>query len=110
MNTICLRKFSVTSEYSDIQANPPLDSWSSLLTISSLDSSRLTELRTTARSRLVEAAEAFVLRLNSIAEDTELPPNRNSLLTGDAAVQPIVMTGHQPVIFHSGLTFKYEAT
>ena len=58
----------------------------------------------------MNAAEAFVLRLNNIAEDTELSPNKRPLLTGDVATQPIVMTGHQPVIFHSGLTFKYEIT
>ena len=58
----------------------------------------------------MQSAEEFVLRLNSIAEDTALPSNQQKLLTGDPATQPIVMTGHQPVIFHSGLTFKYETT
>ena len=60
--------------------------------------------------RLIEAAESFVLRLNSIAEETELPVNTSPLLTGDPSKLPIVMTGHQPVLFHSGLTFKYETT
>jgi len=100
----------VTSEYTVIRINPPLESWASFLTISSLDNSRLSELRNTARTRLVEAAEIFVLRLNAITEDTDLSPNKQALLTGDVKTQPIVMTGHQPVIFHSGLTFKYETT
>jgi hypothetical protein len=100
----------VNSQYTEIQIGPPLAEWPSFLTISSLDHSRLSELRRTARSRLVEAAEAFVLRLNAIADDTELATNTAPLLTGDPTTQPIVMTGHQPVQFHSGLSFKYETT
>ena len=32
------------------------------------------------------------------------------LLTGDPSKTPIIMTGHKPVVFHSGLTFKYQTT
>lgn len=100
----------MTSSYTDIQIGPPLVEWSSFLRVSSLDHTRLSELRRTARSRLIESAEQFVLRLNGIADDTDLPPNTAPLLTGDPETQPIVMTGHQPVQFHSGLEFKYETT
>lgn len=100
----------MNSRYTEIQVGPPLEEWPSYLTVSSLDHIRLSELRHTARSRLVESAQAFILRLNAIAEETELTTNAAPLLTGDPATQPIVMTGHQPVQFHSGLSFKYETT
>ncbi len=100
----------MTSSYTDIQIGPPLAEWTSFLQVCSLDHSRLAELRRTARTRLVSSAEQFVLRLNGIADETELPQNTAPLLTGDPETQPIVMTGHQPVQFHSGLSFKYETT
>lgn len=101
---------SVTSEYTDIQTQPALDDWSSFLRICSLEHSRLSELRQTARVRLIDSAQKFVLRLNSLAEDADLPAVSSPVLTGDPAERPIVMTGHQPVVFHSGLTYKYETT
>lgn len=100
----------MNSRYTEIQVGPAFSEWSNFLTVSSLDHSRLSELRQTARSRLVESAQAFILRLNAIAEETELTVNAAPLLTGDPTTQPIVMTGHQPVQFHSGLSFKYETT
>lgn len=100
----------MNSSYTDIQIGPPLVEWSSFLRISSLDHTRLSELRHTARSRLIDSSEKFVLRLNAIADETELPQDTAPLLTGDPETQPIVMTGHQPVQFHSGLSFKYETT
>jgi len=100
----------VKSVYTDIQVLPAMPEWSAALAVCDLDHSRLAELRRTARNRLVESAEKYALRLNSIAEDAELPANVSPILTGDPSSQPIVMTGHQPVVFHSGLTFKYETT
>ena len=100
----------MNSHYTEIQIGPSLAEWSSFLTVSCLDHTRLSELRRTARSRLVESAQTFILRLNAIAEETELAVNTAPLLTGDPTTQPIVMTGHQPVQFHSGLSFKYETT
>ncbi len=67
-------------------------------------------LRQEARRRLVDAAQAYVLRLHQIAVEAGLPAMKERLLTGDPDEQPLVMTGHQPVVFHSGLTFKYEIT
>ena len=101
---------SVTSEYSDIKTQPALDEWSQFLRICSLEHSRLSELRKTARVRLVDAAQQFVLRLNNLAEDADLPNLAAPMLTGDPGEQTLVMTGHQPVVFHSGLTYKYETT
>ena len=67
-------------------------------------------LRQEARRRLVDAAQAYVLRLHQIAVEAGLPAMKERLLTGDPDEQPLVMTGHQPVVFHSVLTFKYEIT
>lgn len=70
----------------------------------------LRELRQLARIRLVNSAEQFVLRLSGIARRAGLMSGVRPLLTGDPSKTPIVMTGHQPVVFHSGLTFKYQTT
>ncbi len=58
----------------------------------------------------MQSAEKFVLRLRESADQFGVSPERRPLLSGDPDTTPIVMTGHQPVIFHSGLTFKYETT
>jgi len=70
----------------------------------------LRELRKQARTRLVSSAEQFVLRLSDVARRAGLMSGERPLLTGDPSTTPIVMTGHQPVVFHSGLTFKYQTT
>lgn len=101
---------SVTAEYSDIKMQPELDQWSTFLRVCSLENSRLSEIRRNARRRLVQAAEQYALRLQGIAEEADLPVLKSPVLTGTADNTPIVMTGHQPVVFHSGLTFKYECT
>ena len=100
----------MNSKYTDIRLAPPFDEWAELLTINSLDNSRLDGLRTAAKQRLVSAAENYVLRLHALADDADLPANSSPVLTGQPDRQPIVLTGHQPVVFHSGLTFKYETT
>ncbi|MCP4785832.1 MAG: hypothetical protein GY903_05325 [Fuerstiella sp.] len=99
-----------TSKYTDLRLTPPFDEWAELLAINALDNSRLDDLRTAARQRLVSAAENYVLRLHALVDDADLPANSAPVLTGQPAEQPIVLTGHQPVVFHSGLTFKYETT
>ncbi|HIE99543.1 MAG: hypothetical protein ABGZ23_06240 [Fuerstiella sp.] len=99
-----------TSQYTDIRLAPPFEEWAELLAIDSLDNSRLDALRTAAKQRLVSAAESYILRLNTLADDADLPSSSTPVLTGQTAEQPIVLTGHQPVVFHSGLTFKYNTT
>jgi len=76
----------------------------------SVSDDTIRSLRQQARKRLVDSAEQFVLRLSAMARVAGLPSQDRPLLTGDSAITPIVMTGHQPVIFHSGLTFKYQTT
>jgi hypothetical protein len=87
---------------------PPVSSWSDSLF--ELSDSTLVALRQQARKRLVDSAQQFVLRLSEAARRAGMLLDTQPLLTGDPLKMPIVMTGHQPVIFHSGLTFKYQAT
>ncbi len=75
-----------------------------------LSDSTLATLRQQARKRLVDSAQQFVLRLSDAARGAGMLLDSHPLLTGDALTTPIIMTGHQPVIFHSGLTFKYRTT
>ncbi|MEZ6058808.1 MAG: hypothetical protein R3C19_00435 [Planctomycetaceae bacterium] len=98
------------NHYQQPRIEPPLSEWSDLLAARNrfAPGESLSGLRIAARRRLVDSAEQFVLRLNGIAQQAGLPEIACPVLTGDPTQQPLVMTGHQPVIFHSGLTFKYE--
>ncbi len=87
---------------------PPESTWPDSLFL--LSDSTLGTLRQQARKRLVDSAEQFVLRLSDAARRAGMLLASRPLLTGDPLETPMVMTGHQPVIFHSGLTFKYQAT
>ena len=87
---------------------PPVESWPDSLFM--LSDSTLAALRQQARKRLVDSAQQFVLRLSDAARRAGMLLETQPLLTGDPLEMPIIMTGHQPVIFHSGLTFKYQAT
>ncbi len=94
--------------FESVILEPPVSEW--LVTHSELTNGALAELRKKARKRLVDSAEQFVLRLSDVARRAGLLQGDQPLLTGDPDVTPIVMTGHQPVVFHSGLTFKYQTT
>lgn len=87
---------------------PPVSAWPDSLF--RLSDAPLAALRRQARTRLVDSAQHFVLRLSDSARAAGMLLDRQPLLTGDSLEMPIVMTGHQPVIFHFGLTFKYQAT
>jgi len=63
--------------------------------------------RRSARKRLVDAAQQFVIRLGDSAKAAGVTLPESSMLTGGVESQRIVMTGHQPVTFHGGLCFKY---
>ena len=103
---------AASESYVDIVVVPALTAWPELLRSpsSATASGQLNLLRQTARRRLVDAAQTYVLRLNQLAVRAGLPSVTQRLLTGDPDQQPLVMTGHQPVVFHSGLTFKYQIT
>ncbi len=100
------------SSWTDIVTTPDVSEWSALLRRQQpfLLDSRLATLRNAARRRLTAAAEQYVLRLSTAAEAAGVPIPQTSVLTGDPDSLPIIMTGHQPVIFHGGLTFKYCST
>lgn len=96
------------TSFANIRIEPPLERWSDWVSVYEIENSRLHQLRLAARRRLVDSAQSYLLKLNGIAEDAGLNENSAKVLTGDPDVQPIVMTGHQPVIFHPGLAFKYQ--
>lgn len=91
-------------------SEPPYFRWPALLQKPFVGTPEILSLRRSARRRFTTAAEQFVLRLSRIAQQAGLGQLTNSVLTGDPDADAIVMTGHQPVIFHSGLTYKYEMT
>lgn len=100
----------MTDEYSNIQLDPEFDEWANGFRPASFDNARLDDLRTAARKRLVQAAEQFTLRLSGIAEEAGVEIDSAPIATGTPDEQSIVMTGHQPVVFHPGLSFKYDTT
>ncbi len=98
----------MTAAYETSVIEPAFADWSA--TKQSLADDRLAALRTAARRRLVDMSERYVQKLQQISVASGLTPSSEQLLRGDSDRLPIVMTGHQPVVFHSGLTFKYELT
>lgn len=97
-----------TLTFESIILHPPVSEWP--VHHSELRNVALNELRRQARKRLVDSSEQFVLRLSQKARQAGLLATNRPLLTADPDASSIVMTGHQPVIFHSGLTFKYQQT
>ena len=96
----------------EIATTPSLSEWPELLKRHrpfQVDS-ELAQLRSSARMSLVDAAQQYVLRLSDVAAKANVAIEAAEVLTGDAQTQPIIMTGHQPVMFHGGLTFKYDCT
>ncbi len=98
----------MTKDYEAAVRQPKLSDWSTVRCQLSDDS--LQSLRANARRRLVRTAEAYRDQLVTLGRRSGLCDRLDAALTGDADCRPLVMTGHQPVIFHSGLTFKYETT
>ena len=98
--------------WTDIVTSPDVTEWSDvLIPRHPFDSnSHLAHQRRTARRRLTEAAEQYVLRLRNAAQSAGVNVPENRIFGSDPQIRPIIMTGHQPIIFHSGITFKYECT
>ena len=72
----------------------------------SYENTSLDELRASARRRFVDEATRYVSRLRQVALDAGLPSDALPVPEGDTT-GPLIMTGHQPSIFHPGLVFKY---
>lgn len=96
--------------FATTRIEPPLDRWPDWVSVFEIDNSRLNQLRKAARRRLIDSAQKYLLQMAGIAEEAGLKENSQRVLTGDPETTPIVMTGHQPVIFHPGLAFKYQIT
>ncbi|MFM7038912.1 MAG: hypothetical protein ACKO2L_14455 [Planctomycetaceae bacterium] len=73
-------------------------------------SPKLSSLRSSARRSFQQASAQFLRALAQIAELSDLqlplPPTANP----NPDSTPLLLTGHQPVIFHPGLVFKYQLT
>ncbi|MFN9720439.1 MAG: hypothetical protein ACK58L_17205, partial [Planctomycetota bacterium] len=95
--------------YHNIVEEPPFHEWP--CSIWSPKDTALQMLRRQARRRLVNAARTYTAHLSTVA-GADTPDGNGALQVpdGDPDSCPIVMTGHQPVIFHAGLTYKYQKT
>ena len=89
---------------------PPYDEWSALLVDNRVrvDALRQVVGETTVRAvrrEVIEAASLYTSRLGEVAQRVgatlALP-----MVPSDAALRPVVMAGHQPVIYHAGLLEK----
>lgn len=98
----------MSSVYEKQLLEPPLSAWPSVRCV--LHNERLQTLREAARQRLVDAAVGYRAMLVEIGRAAGLFAADDPAISGDPTSQPLIMTGHQPVIFHSGLTFKYQTT
>ena len=98
----------MSSAYEKSILEPPLSEWPSVRCV--LINERLQTLREAARRRLVSAAVGYRAMLVEIGRAAGLFAADDPAISGDPDSQPLIMTGHQLVIFHSGLTFKYHTT
>lgn len=90
----------------DTVIQPPLSDWLRYLSEPMQNSPETLpgRLRADARRSLLKTARRYTSQFEA------LPVSRiiENLLDGDPDQQQILMTGHQPVVFHSGLAFKYR--
>ena len=96
------------SPYERPAVTPPVEQWP--CTVWSAASGSLAALRRSARSALLRTALQYRRFLCTVAENCEISLTHADWPAASPETTPLVMTGHQPVIFHSGLTFKYETT
>ncbi len=98
--------------WNDPVTRPDIATWAALLNDNSAyrTTEPIASRRRSARKRLVDSAQQYVIRLGKAAANAGVAIPESSMLTGDTESQHIVMTGHQPVPFHGGLTFKYQCT
>lgn len=99
---------SLDSPYQRPTITPPLEQWPCAVWCAKSDP--MASLRRSARSSLLRTAALYQRFLFTVAEQTGLSLRHAGWPTTSPETTPLVMTGHQPVIFHSGLTFKYETT
>lgn len=76
-------------------------------------SASLSALRASARRSLLLAAGQSLAGLSELAArcGLSLPtPDGTDGLADSLSSRPLILTGHQPVIFHPGLVYKYQLT
>ncbi|MFN8708029.1 MAG: hypothetical protein ACK526_20765 [Planctomyces sp.] len=112
-------------DYEDQRVEPPITEWPALIESARPVPEPIRSLRATLRPRLLELARRYTDRLTSLAEaagvmtnfaegsfaETQRPsPAATEGVANLSDSSSLIVTGHQPVIFHSGLTFKYRMT
>lgn len=87
---------------------PPVVSWNPVTW--QPEGTALGRLRTSARRSLMRISADFLQMLSRTARAAgmTLPEPDPDGLTADST--PLLLTGHQPVIFHPGLVYKYQLT
>ncbi len=66
----------------------------------------LSELSATARRRLVEQSLAYTRQYRDVTLPAEFPNNRQSTIRSPKSLPPIILSGHQPQLFHPGVWYK----
>lgn len=97
-------KFEFPYESPSIQ--PPLQEWP--VAVHALHNSELAELRISARNNLAAAAQKYQSALSALAGDAGL--SAGSFPEYSSPDLPLILTGHQPIVFHPGLVCKYQLT
>lgn len=107
----------VTEPYSSVTLLPEWSQWPALLERNLARRCGLAERWQEVsverlRGQLVSAAREYVRRLVALACDRGiwLPAEVKLAAEADIERRPMVLTGHQPEIFHPGIVFKYEMT
>lgn len=101
-----------TQRYAQTYVAPAIADWKTLL----LRNQRVDHLQDARRQVFVAAIE-YTRHLRQLAQDRgiattwpDLTFNRNDFDTTNSPGCPLVMTGHQPNLFHAGIHYKYELT
>ena len=89
-------------------AEPSEDRWAT--TVWRPRSVGLSELRMSARRSFLTAARETIAELSRLSGSCGLRLPHADLAEGFPETQPLILTGHQPVIFHPGLVYKYQLT
>ncbi|MFM8476308.1 MAG: hypothetical protein ACKOEO_10995 [Planctomycetaceae bacterium] len=87
---------------------PPADRWAPA--IWQPQSSKLASLRNSARRSLQHATAQFLKLLAEVAHNSGLNLTGGQFAAANIESAPLLLTGHQPVVFHPGLVFKYQVT
>jgi hypothetical protein len=89
---------------------PPYEEWAALLAESRVRTKALHRVLgestvQAVRREVVEAACLYTKRLGEVAQRVGIELSQPAI-PADASVRPIVMAGHQPVLYHAGLLEK----